>query len=82
MFGALADRNVKVIEHLKHFIAFGPVAQVSHITSPMFKELAHSEFVQTLEVMGINDVFGYNWIDHPFTEEYCAQYGVVCRDFL
>jgi hypothetical protein len=26
MFGALADRNEKVLSHLKHFIAFGPVA--------------------------------------------------------
>jgi len=62
MFVALSENNLGVKKHLNRFLAFGPVAQASHQTSPLFTTLAKYNVDKWFIKHNVSEFLAYSWI--------------------
>ena len=44
--------------------------------------MVHSYLYQIWKFLKVDEVFAYNWINHPIVIEICSISGELCRSFL
>jgi len=82
MFAALSQNNPKIENHLKHFIALGPVAWVRNIGATILKIAAETHLISVLELFKINEFLPWNLDEGEFLSIACDLLGVICKDAL
>ena len=82
MFAALSEKNPIILQHLKKFIALGPVAYVYHQNSKAFDLMKNSNLVGLLDWLEVYEFSPANWLQEEVGSIICAYIGNVCADLL
>ena len=82
MFAALSEKNPFITEHLKTFIALGPVAYVYHQQSKAMDILKDSRLAYLLDLLHLEEFSPADWLLENSGKVICAVFGEVCADIL